>query len=161
MSSTRIETPIDEAQAAFDRCPESIDPDLDVEDAAPLRLRKTCRLLAGARALRDRRYDTLVTEASFVAMEPTVEFRLLERGHVEPDDPPVHIRTCTTRRPGSGGPTGRLPAIWPTSDVVTLSVRSHAGLSGMFTSGAPAKSSKTPLWTVHRVERRQAAGGER
>jgi hypothetical protein len=29
-----------------------------------------------------------VVEASFVAMERTVELRLLERGHVEPDDLP-------------------------------------------------------------------------
>ena len=44
--------------------------------------------MARARALTERRYDTLVIEASFVAIERTVEFRLLERGHVEPDDRP-------------------------------------------------------------------------
>jgi hypothetical protein len=88
VSSTRIETLVDEAQAVFDRRPETVEPDLDVEDAALLQLRKACRLLAGARALRDRRYDTLVIEASFVAVERTVEFRLLERGHVESDDLP-------------------------------------------------------------------------
>jgi hypothetical protein len=88
VSSTRIEKLVDEAQAAFDRRPENVEPDLDVGDAALLQLRKACRLLAGARNLREQRYDTLVIEASFVAIERTVEFRLLERGHVEPDGLP-------------------------------------------------------------------------
>jgi hypothetical protein len=48
MSSTRIETLIDEVQAAFDRRPTDIEAGLDVEDAALLQLRKACRLLAGA-----------------------------------------------------------------------------------------------------------------
>jgi len=88
MSSTRIEALIDEVQAAFDRHPTDIEAGLDVEDAAPLQLRKACRLLAGAEALRDASYYTLVIEASFVAIERTVEFRLLERGTMQPDDLP-------------------------------------------------------------------------
>jgi len=89
MSSTRIEALIDEVQAAFDRRPTDIEAGLDVEDAALLQLRKACRLLAGAEALRDASYYTLVIEASFVAIERTVEFRLLERGTMQPDDLPV------------------------------------------------------------------------
>lgn len=88
MSSTRIEHLINEAQAAFDRQPTDIEPGLDVSDAALLQLRKACRLLAGAEALHDAEYYTLVIEASFVAIERTVEFRLLERGTMEPDDLP-------------------------------------------------------------------------
>ncbi|SER36421.1 hypothetical protein [Natrinema salaciae] len=88
MSSTRIEQLIDDVQAAFDRRPTAIEPGLDVEDAALLQLRKACRLLAGAGTLRDARYDTLVVEASFVAIERTIEFRLLERGRMQPDDLP-------------------------------------------------------------------------
>ncbi|ACM58655.1 hypothetical protein HALDL1_01190 (plasmid) [Halobacterium sp. DL1] len=88
MSSTRIEALIDEVQAAFDRRPTDIEAGLDVEDAALLQLRKACRLLAGAEALRDASYYTLVIEASFVAIERTVEFRLLERGTMQPDDLP-------------------------------------------------------------------------
>jgi len=72
MSSTRIEALIDEVQAAFDRRPTDIETGLDVEDAALLQLRKACRLLAGAEALRDASYYTLVIEASFVAIERTV-----------------------------------------------------------------------------------------
>ncbi|WP_336024835.1 hypothetical protein [Halobellus salinisoli] len=88
MSSTEVDHLIAEVQAAFDRRPEAIEPELDVGDAALLQLRKACRLLAGAGALRDARYDTLVIEASFVAIERTVEFRLLERGTMHPDDLP-------------------------------------------------------------------------
>lgn len=88
MSSTRIEQLIDDVQAAFDRRPTKIESGLDVEDAALLQLRKACRLLTGAEALRDANYYTLVIEASFVAIERTVEFRLLERGTMQPDDLP-------------------------------------------------------------------------
>jgi hypothetical protein len=88
MSSTRIEALVDEVQAAFDSRPEEIETGLGVEDAALLQLRKGCRLLAGAEALRDEGYYTLVIEASFVAIERTVEFRLLERGTVKPTDLP-------------------------------------------------------------------------
>jgi len=88
MSSTRIEQLIDTVQAAFDRRPTDIEAGLAVEDAALLQLRKACRLLAGAEALQDASYYTLVIEASFVAIERTVEFRLLERGTMQPDDLP-------------------------------------------------------------------------
>ena len=88
MSSTRIEDLIDEVQAAFDRPPEDVEPRLDVENPSLLQLRKACRLLAGAEDLRDASYYTLVVEASFVAIERTVEFRLLEKGEASPDDLP-------------------------------------------------------------------------
>ncbi|AHG01207.1 hypothetical protein HALLA_02195 (plasmid) [Halostagnicola larsenii XH-48] len=88
MSSTRIEQLINNVQAAFDRCPAEIEAGLDVDAAALLQLRKACRLLAGAEALRDANYYPLVIEASFVAIERTVEFRLLERGTMKPDDLP-------------------------------------------------------------------------
>jgi len=88
MSSTRIEQLLADAQATFDRRPTDIETGLDVSDAAILQLRKACRLLAGADALREQGYYTLVIEASFVAIERTVEFRLLERGTMEPNDLP-------------------------------------------------------------------------
>jgi hypothetical protein len=88
MSSTRIKQLIDDVQSAFDRRPADIESGLDVDDAAFLQLRKACRLLAGAATLRDEGYYTLVIEASFVAIERTVEFRLLERGRMHPDDLP-------------------------------------------------------------------------
>jgi len=84
----RIKQLIDEVQAAFDRRPADIESGLDVDDASLLQLRKACRLLAGAESLREAGYYTLVIEASFVAIERTVEFRLLERGTMHPDDLP-------------------------------------------------------------------------
>ena len=48
MSSTRIESLVDEVQRAFDEPPEQIEAGLDVDDAALLQLRKACRLLAGS-----------------------------------------------------------------------------------------------------------------
>lgn len=88
MSSRRIEALVDEAQAAFDRPPEDLEPGLNVQDAAILQLRKACRLLAGAQKHLDAGYYTLVIEASFATIERTVEFRLLERGRAEPRDLP-------------------------------------------------------------------------
>ncbi|WP_306055621.1 hypothetical protein [Natronococcus wangiae] len=88
MSSTRIEQLIADAQAAFDQRPVEIESGLDINDAAVLQLRKGCRLLAGAEALHEEEYYTLVIEASFVAIERTVEFRLLERGTLNPADLP-------------------------------------------------------------------------
>lgn len=85
MSSTRIDQLVDDVQAAFDRRPTEIEVGLDVEDAALLQLRKACRLLAGAGTLQADGYYTLVIEASFVAIERTIEFRLLERGTADPD----------------------------------------------------------------------------
>ncbi|WP_049971805.1 hypothetical protein [Haladaptatus cibarius] len=88
MSSSRIETLLDEVQASFDRRPDDIETGLTVEDAALLQLRKACRLLAGADALRDEGYYTLVIEAAFAAIERTVEFRLLERGTAQSNSLP-------------------------------------------------------------------------
>lgn len=88
MSSTRIEQLIDEVQVAFDQQPTDIEVGLEVDDAALLQLRKACRLLAGAVSLHEAGYYTLVIEASFVAIERTVEFRLLEQGAMQPDKLP-------------------------------------------------------------------------
>jgi len=87
-SSTEIERLVEEVQTVFDHRPTDVEAGLDVEDPALLQLRKACRLLAGAAVLEDEGYDTLVIEASFDAIERTVEFRLLERGTTEPDDLP-------------------------------------------------------------------------
>ena len=91
MSSTHIETLINEVQATFDRRPADIEAGLDVEDTALLQVRKACRLLAGAKILQDANYYTLVIDASFVAIERTVEFRLLERGTMQSSDLPGTI----------------------------------------------------------------------
>lgn len=88
MSSTRIESLVEDVQRAFDEAPTQIERGLDVDDAALLQLRKACRLLTGAERLLETGYYTLVVEASFVAIERTIEFRLLDRGTVSPRDLP-------------------------------------------------------------------------
>lgn len=88
MSSSRIDKLLDEALAAFDRKPEDIEAGLDVDSAELLQLRKACRLLASAEELLEEGYYTLVVEASFVAIERSVEFRFLEKGTTDPDDLP-------------------------------------------------------------------------
>lgn len=84
MSSSTIETLIADVQTAFDASPDDIEARLDVDDAALLQLRKGCRLLGGAADLLEAGYFTIVIEASFVAIERTIEFRLLERGELDP-----------------------------------------------------------------------------
>ena len=88
MSSTQIEALLEDVQAAFDQRPTDIEDGLKVSDAALLQLRKACRLLTGAENLLDAGHYTIVIEASFVAIERTIEFRLLERGEMEPRDLP-------------------------------------------------------------------------
>lgn len=88
MSSTVIESLIEEVQAAFDQRPTDIEDGLAVNGADLLQLRKACRLLAGAECLLESGHYTLVVEASFVAIERTIEFRLLERGEMSPRDLP-------------------------------------------------------------------------
>jgi len=88
MSSTEIARLIEQAERAFDAPPEGVETGLEVQDAALLQMRKACRLLASADQLLDGGYYTLVIEASFVAIERSIEFRLLERGNLEPRDLP-------------------------------------------------------------------------
>lgn len=87
MSSNRIKTLTEEVQAAFDRRPDEIETGLETNEADVLQLRKSCRLLVGAETLLEHGFYTLVVEASFVAMERVIEFRLLEGG-VEPRNLP-------------------------------------------------------------------------
>ena len=87
-------------RAAFDRRPTDIEAGLDVEDTALLQLWKACRSLAGAEALYYASDYTLVIEASFVAIERTVQFQLLERGTIQPDAlPGTHPVSTERRRP--------------------------------------------------------------
>lgn len=88
MSSTTIESLVDEVQQAFDEPPEHIETGLDVDDAALLQLRKACRLLTGSERLLEAGYYTLVIEASFATIERSIEFRLLDRGEMDPRNLP-------------------------------------------------------------------------
>jgi len=100
VSSNRIETLIDEVQAAFDRRPTDIEEGLWTDEADVLQLRKSCRLLAGAETLLEQGFYTLVVEASFVAIERAIEFKLLEGGINARDLPGTHpgVYTEAARR---------------------------------------------------------------
>jgi len=147
MSSTRIEALIDEVQAAFDRRPTDIEAGLDVGDAALLQLRKACRAPAGAEALRDASYYTLVIEASFVAIERTVEFRLLERGTMQPDDLPVPTLVSIGRlqQPVSSG------SRWPRTSRISGATTAQRPTirTALPPQGVPTRCTNSPLNFTH------------
>lgn len=74
------------AERAFERKPETIEEGLDVEDAELVQLRRACRLLTAGSLLLDRGYYTVGIESAFVAIERTVQFRLLHDGAMAPSE---------------------------------------------------------------------------
>ena len=71
------------AERSFETSPETIEEGLDVDEAELVQLRRACRLLAAASRLRDEGYYTVVIESSFVAIERTIQFRLIHDGAME------------------------------------------------------------------------------
>jgi len=53
---------------------------LDVDDAELVQLRRACRLLEVGSTLLDQGYYTVVIESAFVAIERTIQFRLIHDG---------------------------------------------------------------------------------
>lgn len=74
------------AERSFERSPETIEEGLDVDDAELVQLRRACRLLAAASLLRGEGYYTVVIESSFVAIERTIQFRLLHDDAIAPSE---------------------------------------------------------------------------
>lgn len=68
------------AERSFERMPETIEDGLDVDVAELVQLRRACRLLAAASVLLEHGYYTVVIESSFVAIERTIQFRLVHDG---------------------------------------------------------------------------------
>ena len=115
MSGNRIESLVDDVQASFDHRPADIEDGLDTESADILQLRKSCRLLAGAEILLDRGFYTIVIEASFVAIERVIEFKLLESGIGPRDLPGTHpgvYREAATRGILSESVAADLKDLW-------------------------------------------------
>lgn len=86
MENSDVEDRLDEAKARFERTADTVEDGLDVENPALLQLRKACRLVDAAQFLREEdRHYTVVVEASFAAIERTIQFYLLDAGllHVE------------------------------------------------------------------------------
>lgn len=87
MDNSEIEDTLDRALTAFEEEPVELEEGLDVENPALLQMRKACRLLTAADFLTSRNgYYTVVIEASFAAIERTIQFYLLEKGMIKEDD---------------------------------------------------------------------------
>lgn len=83
MKNSDVVDALDAAEQGFERAPENIEEGLDVEDAELVQLRRACRLLSAASRLRNDGYYTVVIESSFVAIERTIQFRLIHDGAME------------------------------------------------------------------------------
>lgn len=87
MDRSEIENLLDEAGNSFERPGANFEEGLDVDESALLQLRKACRLIDAAEFLRPRDgYYTVVVEASFGAIERTIQFYLLEKELLHEDE---------------------------------------------------------------------------
>lgn len=87
MESSTVENFLDEARTLFDERPEHVEAGLAVDSAELLQLRKACRLLEAANTLiAENGYHTVVIEASFGAIERTLQFYLLEEEFLHPEE---------------------------------------------------------------------------
>ncbi|MFW5920013.1 MAG: hypothetical protein ACOCSF_07475 [Halanaeroarchaeum sp.] len=87
MEGSEIEALLDSTREVFERRPKNVEDGLDVSSPAMLQLRKACRLLVAANALVERNgYYTVVVEASFGAIERTIQFHLLENEFLHADE---------------------------------------------------------------------------
>ncbi|WP_096394223.1 hypothetical protein [Halorubrum trapanicum] len=75
-----------EAERSFEGSPGTIEEGLDVDDAELVQLRRACRLLEVGSNLLDRGYYTVVIESAFVAIERTIQFRLIYDGAMSPSE---------------------------------------------------------------------------
>jgi hypothetical protein len=83
MKNSDVVEALDAAEQSFEQSPENIEEGLDVEEAKLVQLRRACRLLSAASRLLDDGYYTVVIESSFVAIERTIQFRLIHDGAME------------------------------------------------------------------------------
>jgi hypothetical protein len=83
MQNSDVIDALEAAERSFEHTPETIEEGLDVDDEELVQLRRACRLLAAASLLLDRGYYTVVIESSFVAMERTIQFRLVHDDAME------------------------------------------------------------------------------
>lgn len=83
MDHSDVEDALETAEAAFrDSRDQRVETGLDIADESLVQLRKACRLLAAARTLRrENGYYTVVIEASFVAIERSLQAFLLAQGY--------------------------------------------------------------------------------
>jgi len=75
-----------EAERTFEGAPGTVEDGLDVDDAELVQLRRACRLLEVGSNLLENGYYTVVIESAFVAIERTIQFRLIHDGAMAPEE---------------------------------------------------------------------------
>jgi len=87
VDNSHMEKLLDMTLEEFRMMSEEPESGLDVDDSALLQLRKSWRLLKAIDALKkDNGYYTLIIEASFAAIERTIQFYLLDKRYIKSGD---------------------------------------------------------------------------
>jgi len=87
MDDSDIAEILDDVQTRFERPGDDFEEALDVDDSTLLQLRKACRLIDAAQFLQEEGgYYTVIVEASFAAIERTIQFYLLDNGLLHEDE---------------------------------------------------------------------------
>lgn len=109
MEGSDVAELLDDAQELFERGSGDPEKGLEVDSSEMLQLRKACRLIDAANQLIERGYYTLIVEASFAAIERTIQFYL------------ITLVKTTDKRVGS-----RMALPWrPTDRIEPRAVRGH------------------------------------
>jgi len=84
--NNEIQDQLAEAERTFEGSPGTIEEGLNVDDAELVQLRRACRLLEVGANLLNQGYYTVVIESAFVAIERTIQFRLIHDGAMSPEE---------------------------------------------------------------------------
>jgi hypothetical protein len=87
MENSEVESLLSEAEESFENEPIDTETGLEVDEPDLLQLKKACRLLKAAEHLKEENgYYTVVIEASFAAIERTLQFYLLKKEFLQPEE---------------------------------------------------------------------------
>ncbi|MFP3871254.1 MAG: hypothetical protein ACLFVL_00025 [Candidatus Aenigmatarchaeota archaeon] len=87
MDDSKIDRLLERTIAEFRSGGGKVEEGLDVDDPSLLQLRKSCRLLKAVNTMKEENgYYTLIIEASFSAIERTIQFYLLESEYIRESD---------------------------------------------------------------------------
>jgi len=116
MDNSDIEDLLDKAQTLFERSGTDFEEGLDVDDPTLLQLRKACRLIDAAQFLeQENGYYTVIIEASFAAIERSIQFYLLDTGLLHKDEYVNHEEVYQRGEDAglySGEFAGKLTNLW-------------------------------------------------
>jgi hypothetical protein len=87
VENSEVNDLLEEAQTLFERSGTDFEEGLEVDDPTLVQLRKACRMIDAADFLQEEDgYYTLIVEASFAAIERTIQFYLLDTGLLHEDE---------------------------------------------------------------------------